>query len=111
MAVKHDDRTLVLDVVERIRRGYGPERIVLFGSYATGTAGPDSDIDLLIVKKTRARPIDRRVEVAQAAAGSHRRVPLEPIVLTPEEVEARLRAGDQFIQWILEHGEVLYAAG
>jgi hypothetical protein len=47
--------------VDKIRREYRPERIVLFGSYVNGYPGPDSDIDLLVVKETPDRPIDRRV--------------------------------------------------
>jgi predicted nucleotidyltransferase len=103
-------RKLILEIADRIRREYKPERIVLFGSHATGTAGPDSDIDLLIVKNTRERPIDRRVEVARIASDPRRLVPLEPIVLTPAEVEERLAVGDQFVREIVERGEILYAA-
>jgi predicted nucleotidyltransferase len=30
-----------------------PDKVILFGSYAHGTAGEDSDIDLFLVKDTR----------------------------------------------------------
>lgn len=39
----------VPEVVARIVAGADPRRIVLFGSLARGDAGPDSDIDLLVV--------------------------------------------------------------
>jgi len=39
-----------------------------------------------------------------------RTVPLETLVLTPEEVDRRLAVGDQFVAEILEKGEVLYAS-
>lgn len=102
-------RKVVLDIVERIRSEYRPKRIVLFGSFARGTPGPDSDIDLLIVKETSERPIDRRVAVARIAADPKRIIPLEPIVLTPAELESRIAAGDQFVDEILKSGELLYA--
>lgn len=51
------------DVVERRVERYEPDRIILFGSHASGRAAEDSDIDLLVVKETNRRPIDRRVEV------------------------------------------------
>jgi len=102
-------RRLVRAIAERIRREYRPKRIVLFGSYATGSPDPDSDIDLLIVKDTPERPIDRRVAVARIAADPNRLVPVEPLVLTPREVESRLSAGDQFLEAILATGEPLYA--
>lgn len=102
-------KRLIRDIVDKIRREYRPERIVLFGSYANGNPGPDSDIDLLIVKETSDRPIDRRVKVAGIAADPHRLIPLEPIVVTPAEVEARTAIGDQFLAEILATGETLYA--
>lgn len=43
-------------------------------------------------------------------AGAHRGIPLDPIVLTPEEVTRRLNRGDQFLAAILQEGDVVYAA-
>ena len=62
MTASASTRRLIREIVDKIRREYRPERIVLFGSYANGNPGPDSDIDLLIVKETSDRPIDRRLE-------------------------------------------------
>ncbi len=109
MTQRNKARKVILSLAERIRREYRPRQIVLFGSYATGNPGPDSDIDLLIVKETRERPIDRRVAVARIASDPDRLIPVEPIVLTPQEVESRLAAGDQFLADILAKGESLYA--
>jgi len=36
-------------MVRRIVRQFRPERVILFGSHARGEAGPDSDVDLLVV--------------------------------------------------------------
>ena len=56
---------IILDIVEKIKEGYDPQMIMLFGSYAYGKPHEDSDIDLLVVKKTAQRPIDRRVFVSR----------------------------------------------
>lgn len=40
----------IINVVRPIASRYGLKRVFLFGSYAKGTAGEDSDIDLLIEK-------------------------------------------------------------
>ena len=40
---------LLAEIVQRIRSVREPERIILFGSYARGQAGPDSDVDIMIV--------------------------------------------------------------
>jgi predicted nucleotidyltransferase len=97
-------------ILRRIVEDYRPLKVILFGSYAYGTPRQDSDIDLLIIKETRERFIDRFVEVKRLVADSNRRIPFEPIVLTPGEIERRLAIGDQFIQEIITRGKVLYAA-
>ncbi len=40
---------LIKEMVRRIVERFNPEKVILFGSYARGTAGPDSDVDLLVV--------------------------------------------------------------
>lgn len=97
-------------IVRRIVEGYRPLKVILFGSYAYGEPGADSDVDLLIVKETSERFIDRWVKIRELIADPKRRIPVEPIVITPEELARRLRGGDQFIQEIINQGKVLYAA-
>ena len=87
-----------------------PQKVILFGSYADGSADEDSDIDLLIIKGTTEQFLKRLNHVRRLVAGMHRRIPFDPIILTPEELEQRLQIGDQFIAGILERGKVLYAA-
>jgi predicted nucleotidyltransferase len=101
-------RELILDMVERLVRDYAPERVILFGSYAHGIPRDDSDIDLFIVKDTSDRYIDRCVAVRRILTDPNRLVPLDTIVLTPQEVSERLRVGDQFVAEILRKGELLY---
>ena len=103
-------RAAVQEIVRRVVAEYGPQKIILFGSYAYGEPNEDSDIDLLIIKETPERFLQRMDSVRRAATGAHRRIPFEPLVLTPTEIEQRLKAGDQFIAEILRRGEVLYAA-
>lgn len=99
----------VLDrMVQRLVDEYAPERIVLFGSHAEGTADSDSDIDLLIVKDTSERFLDRWTTVQQLLTGLHPSIPLETIVLTPTEFQRRVEAGDAFLHTILNQGETLY---
>ncbi len=103
-------RKLINEVIGKIVTEYRPEKIILFGSYAHGTPNRDSDIDLLIIKKTTERPIDRRVAVSKIVSDPKLRIPIESIVLTPEEIKTRQEIGDQFIEEISTRGELLYAA-
>jgi predicted nucleotidyltransferase len=100
----------VLDeIVMTLMSSYRPEEIILFGSYAYGEPNTDSDLDLFIVKESDERPIDRRMAVRHLLREINFRVPLTLIVLTPDEVDYRVRIGDQFINEILTRGKVLYA--
>jgi len=101
-------REVIHDILERIIAGYAPQRVILFGSYAQGNPRPGSDIDLLIIKETSDRFIDRWVAVRRALSDPKRTIPVETLVLTPGELAHRLSIGDQFLEEIVEKGEVLY---
>jgi len=100
-------RDIILRIVKKIRENYKPERIILYGSFAYGNPGRDSDIDLLIIKDTNERPIDRCLNVRQIMAIDEDAL-ISPLVITPGEMEYRLSRGDQFLQQIISKGEVLY---
>ena len=108
--LKEREILLILkDIVQRLNRSYQPDKIILYGSYAYGTPDSDSDIDLLIIKDTDKRSVDRFVEVKQIIYQPGRSVPVSPLVYTPKELEERLKMGDDFVAEILTRGRVLYA--
>ena len=100
----------VQDILRKLVAAYTPSRVILFGSHAYGNPRTDSDIDLLIIKETSERFIDRWVTVRRILSDPGRTVGLETLVLTPQELSSRLAMGDQFLTEIVEKGEVLYAA-
>jgi len=101
---------ILFKIVEAIKAKYDPERIILYGSFAYGVPAENSDIDLLIIKETSERPLDRRVRVRRIVDIRDSSYPaFSSLVLTPEEIKRRLETGDQFIEEVLTKGEVLYA--
>jgi len=106
---KSESRKVIADMTKKIVASYQPEKIILFGSYAYGQPTKESDLDLLIIKDTHERPIDRRVRVRRIVADPGRRIPFSPLVLTPQELSYRLAIGDPFYEEIVSRGEVLYA--
>ena len=94
-------------VATRIGRVFRPEKVLLFGSYAYGYPTHDSDVDLLVIMKTRLRPVEQAVAIRQAVNASF---PMDLLVRTPEQLEERLRLGDYFLQDIMRRGIVLYEA-
>ncbi len=109
MIMNRKAREVIQNILEKLISEYSPQKVILFGSYAYGEPNPDSDIDLLIVKETTERFIDRWVTVQRILTGTHYSIPLETFVLTPQEVEKRLAVGDHFIREIMEKGNILYA--
>jgi len=97
-------------IVKQVIAAYRPEKIILFGSYAYGKPNAESDLDLLIIKETSERFIDRWTNIRKIVSDPKRSIPFEPIVLTPREVDERLAMGDQFIEEIINGGEVLYTS-
>ncbi len=101
-------RKIISRMVEKIKKEYQPEKIILFGSYALGNAAKDSDIDLFIVKKTDARHIDRAVKVCEIIDEENCLIGVDVLVYTPEELSHRLKIGDVFVEKVLKEGKVLY---
>ena len=56
------------EIVSRLQ-DINPQRIFLFGSYATGTAGVDSDIDLLVVKDSVDSKISEMITARKLLRG------------------------------------------
>jgi predicted nucleotidyltransferase len=107
----HPIRDSLNIIVKQIVDGYQPEKIILFGSYAYGQPHPDSDLDILIVKQTDKRPIDRRIDVRMLLRSLKIKLSVSPIVVTKDEIEKRLAMGDPFAEEIIKRGLVLYEQG
>lgn len=86
-------------------KAYDPEKIILFGSYASGQADQYSDIDLVIIKRTDKRFVERLVE-----AGSYLNLPisLDIFVYTPEEFQVMAEAENPFIEKVQREGRIVY---
>ena len=95
------------DVGRQIGERFSPERVILFGSYAEGQPTEDSDVDLLVVMRTKGSPVDQSVEIRLAVRPPF---PMDLLVRTPEKVRERLDMGDLFMRRILEKGRLLYEA-
>jgi predicted nucleotidyltransferase len=86
--------------------GANPDKIYLFGSRARGFEGPDSDLDLLIIQKTAGPTRFRSARISQLLP--ERRFPLDVIVNTPEEFEARSKIPNSIQRVVAEEGLLVY---
>ncbi|MGI8784051.1 MAG: nucleotidyltransferase domain-containing protein [Acidobacteriota bacterium] len=102
---QHQIDARVRTIVER----FHPEKIILFGSYADGTAGPDSDVDLLVVMKVAGSRRDKAAEIDLALA--YRQAPLDLIVITPEQFERDRDSIGTIVRPAVHEGRTLYDRG
>ena len=97
---------IIDEMVRRIVGRFDPEKIILFGSHARGTGGPDSDADLLVVMRVSGSKRQAAVEIDLALAGVG--LSKDVIVVTPEEVERYRDTVGTVIYPALREGKVLY---
>ena len=99
----------IQQMVDRIVEQFHPERIILFGSHARGDAGPDSDVDLLVVMPVEGSKWEKAIEIR----GALQDIPVskDVIVTTPQDFRWRKRIVGTIERPADREGEVLYAQG
>ncbi len=97
---------VIAEMVRRIFEAFDPHKIILFGSHAREVAGPDSDVDLMVVMPVQGSR--RKLRVAIRAAVSGVGLAKDIIVVTPEEAERYRDTAGTLIRAALREGKVLY---
>ncbi len=98
---------LIRRMVKRIVQKFDPEQVTLFGSQAHGDAGPDSDVDLLVVMEMKGNKLKKEVEILGALREFL--VPKDILVTTPEDFVWRKDVIGT-IEWpAFKEGKVIYA--
>jgi predicted nucleotidyltransferase len=97
---------IIQEMVRRIVESCHPLRIILFGSHARGNAGPDSDVDLLVVMTPNGSKRKQAVAIYRLLAGVG--LSKDIIVATPEEMERYRNVPGTVIRSVWEEGKVLY---
>ena len=93
--------------IRRIASALQPEKIILFGSAAKGEMGPDSDVDLLVVKSD----VHRRKtawKIDESLIGIP--VPIDVIVAAPEDLEKHKDTIGLIYRPALLEGRVIYGS-
>jgi predicted nucleotidyltransferase len=100
-----DQLLLKTDVIVEALRPYHPQKVILFGSWARREADEESDLDLILVKDTSARFMDRLKDVYALLSDFGA---VDILVYTPQEVAQMLTEGNSFLEDALAEGIVLY---
>ena len=94
------------EMVRRIVERFRPDRIILFGSHAKGNPTDDSDIDILVVMPVEGSRRRKANEIDLALAD--RRVPLDVIVVTPEQFERQRDVIGTVVRQAVREGKTVY---
>lgn len=95
------------NLVRRIVALIHPQEVIIFGSYAKGTATIKSDLDIVVIKETQLPMANRADDLAPML--SHALVPVEVHIYTPEEVEEYSQEPFSFVSSILKSGKRVYS--
>ena len=94
-----------LDSILKGLAEYGAERAILFGSAARGDADEWSDIDLIVIKQTDKRFLDRLADLIDAV---HPDFGFDCLVYTPEEFDRMLEEENPLLTRAVQEGKVIY---
>ena len=101
------NRKLLDKIVRRIVKVAKPEKIIMFGSAARGEMGPNSDVDLLIIKsRVHRRKLAMKIYRNLGGVG----YPVDVVVIRPEDIERYGNCPALIIEPALREGKLLYAA-
>jgi uncharacterized protein len=95
--------------VQCLVEAFRPQRIYVFGSYARGTPGPNSDIDILVVVDDSDEPMYRLDQQGYGVLEPYR-LPIELVFITQSDFERRLSAVASLPATVAREGRLLYAA-
>ncbi len=102
------DDSLASEIVRRILTVARPDRIILFGSAATGQMTRDSDIDLLVVAPAPANTIEEHVTFLRALRGLG--FPFDVFIIGTERFEETKNIFGGIAYPAHKYGRVLYDA-
>jgi predicted nucleotidyltransferase len=87
---------------------FKPRKIILFGSYASGTPDEDSDVDVMVVmpRKRYRRDLGVRVRTEVPA-----RFAVDVLVEPEDRLQRRMADRESFILDVMENGKVMYEGG
>jgi predicted nucleotidyltransferase len=102
------DDTLLSEIVRRVLTVARPDKIILFGSAATGQMTKDSDIDLLIVGPPPKNRHEASVQIRDAIGNV--KLPVDVILIATERFESTKNIIGGIAYPAHRYGRVLYKA-
>lgn len=108
MVVMGIDQALVQEIVHRLLTVSRPDRIILFGSAATGQMTSESDIDLLVIVPSPANTIEERVRLRRSLRGLG--FAFDVFIISTEKFEESKHIFGGIAYPAHKYGQVIYEA-
>lgn len=102
------DARIIEEIVRRILSVAEPQRIILFGSAATGQMTRDSDIDLLILEENPSDTREESVRLREPLRGLG--YPFDVIVMATERFEETKNIIGGIAYPANKYGKIIYEA-
>jgi len=100
------DENVIKEAVNRLVEKFNPYKVILFGSQAEGRADPRSDVDFLVICDIAKKRRELALEMDRALSGLS--IPVDIVILTPEEFEIDCIIPGTIARPAFLHGKVLY---
>jgi len=100
------DSNKINEIASRIATRFNPDKIILFGSYATGNQKEDSDLDLLIIQETDLPPLQRGFDIRMSLIGTM--IPFDILIYTKLEFEQESGNRFSFLSSAIKNSKILY---
>ncbi|HEX6508957.1 MAG TPA: nucleotidyltransferase domain-containing protein [Chloroflexota bacterium] len=104
-----DNDAILAEIVQRLAKTFGPERIYLFGSKARADAGADSDYDLMVIVTRTTEPGYRLAQKAHTLLWDIGTA-ADILVWSREAFDERLHLKASLPATVVREGKLLYAA-
>ena len=91
-----------------------PYKIILFGSCVKGNLTENSDVDIMVildnnhVSKTYEERLNKRISIRNLVLEINRKIPLDILVYSKEELNLIKQHGNYFIDEIEKTGRIIY---
>ncbi len=109
-SLTQSETRLLDDMVQVMVKTAAPEKIILFGSRAKGTAEESSDYDFLVIESEPfGESGSRRKEIGKLGRALAKfGVPTDILLYSPNEIEQRRHWRNGVVSDVLKEGQVLY---
>lgn len=98
------------EIVTKLSSNKDISRIILFGSYARGTPGPESDVDIIVIlgkkgfSRSYSEMIENRMCISKPLMQLREKVPIDILVYTADEWNRMVQLQSDFIKTVQEEG-------